>query len=85
MIAIDRNIGKNKAALINYFRHRSYESLEEAKGIEGEKNYKKVAEKANQANVKTRKNLLTTLESKANKEDWTDKELLEAVLMIHIY
>ena len=59
------------------------ESLEEVKSIEGESNYRKVAEKANKANGETRENLLTTLESRAKRESWTDAALLEAILMIH--
>lgn len=83
MITIDRDIGKDKAALIDYFRNRSSESLEEIKRIEGESNHKNVAKRANEANVDTRENLLTALELKAKKEGWTDTEVLEAVLMIH--
>ena len=79
---ITKEIAKNKGALLQYFRDRSGEFLAEVNGEYGNTEYKKKAKKLNTLLVKARTMIIEIIEQKGKKENWTNKETLECVLMV---
>ena len=80
---ITKNIRKRKLDLLQYFRDRSNEFLSEVNSQYGNTEYKKKAKKLNKLLVKARTTLVEIIEQKAKKENWTNKEILECVLMVN--
>lgn len=79
---INRNIRSSKEAVLDYFRNRSTEFLAEVNEEFGNTQYKQKAIKLNKLIVKTKNNLIEIVEQKAKKDNWTNEELLEGVLMV---
>jgi len=79
---ITKEISKNKEQLLKYFRDRSSEFLAEVNGEYGNTEYKKKAKKLNTLLVKARTTIVEIIEQKGKKENWTNKEILECVLMV---
>ncbi len=79
---IDKNIKDNKQELLAYFRDRATEFLSQIKTKFAETQSDKRARAINEALNQTKNNLITTLLQQAEKEKWTNKEKLEAILMI---
>lgn len=79
---IGKNLKNNKCELLAYFRSRAGE-------IEGElalqysvSDYRKKASALNRAIIQSKNNLLSILEETARAQQWTNREILECILMI---
>ncbi|MBF8456845.1 hypothetical protein IV494_06570 [Kaistella sp. G5-32] len=79
---IDKNIKERKQELLAYFRDRASEFLAQIKTQYSETEFGKRASAINRALNQTKDNLITTLLQQSEKEKWTNKEKLEAILMI---
>lgn len=79
---ITKETANNKEVLLQYFRDRSSEFLAEVNGEYGNTEYKKKAKKLNTLLVKARTTIIEIIEQKGKKENWTNKEILECVLMV---
>ena len=79
---ITKETANNKEQLLKYFRDRSSEFLAEVNGEYGNTEYKKKAKKLNTLLVKARTTIIEIIEQKGKKENWSNKEILECVLMV---
>lgn len=79
---ISKEIRNEKDKLLKYFRDRSTEFIAEVNDEYGNTEFKKKAKKLNTLLVKARSTVIEIIEQKAKKEDWTNKEILESVLMV---
>jgi hypothetical protein len=79
---ITKQIKNDKTALLQYFRDRSNEFIGEVDNQYGNTEYKKKAKKLNTLLVKARVTLIEIIEQKGRKENWTNQEILECVLMV---
>jgi len=81
-IVIDKNIGREKTVLLEYFRNRSKESLQDTKEAYGETQYKKRSSVINQKVNETKEQLISTILQKARKEHWGNEDILNCLLMV---
>lgn len=79
---VDRNLKNNKTGLLAYFRSRANEIVSELTLQYSAADYKKKASALNKAIIQSRDNLLSILEETARAQNWTNREVLECVLMI---
>jgi len=79
---IDKSIKDNKAEILNYFRDRASEFLTVVKEKFAETQADKRARAINECLNETKNNLVATLLQKAEKENWSNREKLESLLMI---
>jgi hypothetical protein len=79
---VNRNIRSSKELILDYFRNRSSEFLAEVNEEFGNTQYKQKAKKLNTLLVKTKNNLIEIVEQKAKKDNWSNEEILEGVLMV---
>ncbi len=79
---ISKEIRNEKEKLLKYFRDRSTEFIAEVNDEYGNTEYKKKAKKLNTLLVKARSTVIEIIEQKAKKDDWTNAEILESVLMV---
>ncbi|NHB70283.1 hypothetical protein [Perlabentimonas gracilis] len=79
---IDKNIRHSKKNLLEYFRDRSNEFIAEVDSEFGATQFKQKAKNLNTLLVKAKTTLIEITEQKAKKENWTNEELLEGILMI---
>lgn len=77
-----KDLKDKKTELLEYFRNRASESLSEVKNKFGENQFKKRASAINKLLIQTKENLILTVSQKADQENWTNKEILECILMI---
>jgi hypothetical protein len=82
MLSIDKTLNTRKNELLNYFRERASESLEELGQLYGSSDYKQLASKINPEVTSTRNNLISAVLQTAEGEKWSAKEKLHAVLMV---
>lgn len=79
---IDKNLKDNKAELLAYFRDRASEAFTVIKEKFSETQSEKRGEAINKSLNKTKQQLITTLLQHAEKENWSNEEKLESLLMI---
>lgn len=79
---ISKQIRNEKEKLLKYFRDRSTEFIAEVNDEYGNTEYKKKAKKLNTLLVKARSTVIEIIEQKAKKDNWTNQEILESVLMV---
>lgn len=79
---INRDIRTKKVEILEYYRDRSTEFLAEVNSDYGNTEYKKKAKKLNTLIVRARNTLIEIIEQKAKKQNWSNEELLEGVLMV---
>lgn len=79
---ITPNIKNNKPTLLRYFRNKAAEFLKKVNDAYGNSDYKKKAKAINGLIVKSRLALIKAIEEKAEQENWTNRDLLEAILMV---
>lgn len=79
---VDRNLKNSKAGLLAYFRSRANEIVSELALQYSAADYKKKASALNKAIIQSKDNLLSILEETARTQQWTNREVLECVLMI---
>lgn len=79
---IDKNIKDRKQELLAYFSDRASEFLSRIKTKFAETQSDKRARAINEALNQAKDTLITTLLQQAEKEKWSNKEKLEAILMI---
>lgn len=80
---INKTILQNKKALLNYFRNRSREILNELTKEYGRANYKKITQKLQPALKSSRDNFIRVALQKAEKEKWSKEDILSGLLMLH--
>lgn len=81
-MTIDRNLKNRKRALLDYFRSRASEILNDLALTYSAEDFKKKASAFNKAIIQSKENLLANLEEVARNEHWTKLELLECVLLV---
>lgn len=79
---ITRELRLRKKELLDYFRNRSNEIMSELALQYSATDYKKKASALNKGIIKSKDNLLSILLETARMERWTNREVLECVLMI---
>ena len=79
---IDRTIKSKKIELLSYFRNRASEALTDIKVKFADTQSDKRARAINESLNQTKSFLVTTLLQQANKENWTNQDKLESILMI---
>ncbi len=79
---VNRNIRTSKELVLDYFRNRSSEFHAEVNEEFGNAQFKHKAKKLNTLLVRTKSNLIEIVKQKARKENWSNEELLEGVLMV---
>lgn len=79
---IDKNIKNGKLDLLTYFRSRANEIFSELNIQYSTTDFKKNASAMNNGMIKSRDNLLSILDDISRAQQWTNKEILECVLMI---
>ena len=82
LITVDKSLSNGKIELLDYFRERGNESLQELKTKYGSANTAKVASGINRAIGKTGDMLVKTLHQKSIKEKWANEEIVECIMMI---
>ncbi len=82
LLNITKNIKNEKNELLNYYRNRSEEFLNEIKHNFGKNQYKSQASAINKALVETKENIISTMLQISNNEKWSNKEKLESILII---
>jgi hypothetical protein len=78
----DKTIKNKKCELLSYFRNRASEFLTDIRVKFSETQSDKRARAINEKLNQTKDNLIATLLQYMSKEKWTNKETLEAILMI---
>lgn len=78
---VDRNLKNSKAGLLAYFRSRANEIVSELALQYSAADYKKKASALNKAIIQSKDNLLSILEETARTQQWTNREVLECVLI----
>lgn len=79
---INKDLKNNKAGLLAYFRSRASEILSELALQYAPTDFKKKASALNKAIIQSKENLLAIVHECARAEQWSNRELLECVLMI---
>ena len=79
---IDKDIRNNKSMLLAYYRSRAREILSEITLEYSATDYKKKATAVNHAILQSKDNLINILIEVAKRENWTNQEILECILMI---
>jgi hypothetical protein len=79
---INKQLRNKKQELLRYFRSRAQETLSELALQYSVADYKKKAQAVNHAIIQSKDNLITILLETARRENWTNVEILECVLMI---
>jgi hypothetical protein len=79
---INKQLRNKKQELLRYFRSRAQETLSELALQYSAADYKKKAQAVNHAIIQSKDNLITILLETARRENWTNVEILECVLMI---
>lgn len=82
ILSIDKTLDERKADVLSYFNHRATEALSEIKLQYGESQYKKRAHSINQSLIEERERVLSQLRQIAQREEWTNAELLSKILLI---
>jgi len=82
MITINKSLSTRKVGLLSYFRQRARESLEQIRRTYGTIEFKAQASAINKAATETKDNIIKTLVQKGTREKWTNKEILECILMV---
>ncbi len=80
-IEINKALCGNKNDLLEYFRDRTTESLQNIKEIYGESQYRKRATAINKTVIETKNQLISTLFQKARKESWDNHDILKSMLI----
>ena len=79
---ISKDIKNSKESILKYFRERSTEFLAEANSEYGNTQFKDKAKRLNTLLVRAKSTLVEIIEQKAKKENWSNEELLEGILMV---
>ena len=80
---VNKELRNKKEELLKYFRNRAEEYANEIIKQYGVSEYKKRASEINNAVKSIREALLDILNQKAKKEQWSNQEILECVLLIY--
>lgn len=79
---IDKSLKNKKSEILQYFRQRADEFLSEINLTYGSSQFKEQASEINKDLVDCRNSLIETLLQQANKDNWTNTEKLETILLI---
>lgn len=82
IMELDKNIKNRKGELLDYLRNRASECLTVIKEKYSQAEYEKRGRAINECLNETKESLITTLLQKSEREDWTNLEKLENILMI---
>lgn len=79
---ITKQTATSKNQILQYFRDRSTEFLSEVNVEFGNREYKKKAKSLNTLLVQAKVTLIEIIEQKSKKENWSNQETLECILMV---
>ena len=79
---VDENIGSKKLELLDYYRSRAIEFLNEVKQSYGESQYRERAAYINSSLIETRENLIKIIEQTSVKGKWEKNKIVGAILML---
>ena len=79
---LDKTLYERKSEILDYYRHRASESLQQIRELYGVDQFKKRASAVNEAIRQTRSMLLEALDQRVNQEDWSNEEALNNILML---
>lgn len=79
---ITKETATSKTQILKYFRDRSSEFLSEVTIEFGNTEYKKKAQSLNTLLIQAKVTLIEIIEQKSKKENWSNKETLECILMV---
>src|SRR5680860_312269 len=79
---ITKETATSKTQILQYFRDRSTEFLSEVNVELGNTEYKKKAKSLNTLLVEAKVTLIEIIEQKSKKENWSNQETLECILMV---
>jgi hypothetical protein len=82
MFVVDTTWKHKKDELLDYFRSRIAESLDEIQKIQGTHKYREQATAVNRAIAGIRNTLISALTQTAAREEWYKEDILECVLMV---
>ena len=82
MFDVDKKLVEDKTDVLNYFRNRSVEILDESRRQYAETEFKKRASYVNKELVASKKKLLQAVTQLAAADKWTNEEILKAVLTV---
>ncbi len=80
---IDLELRKNKKDILDYFRNRNNEILNDLIKEHGKNNYKKLTQKLQPALKNSRNKVISAIINKTKTDKWNKVELLESILMVH--
>ena len=81
-LVIDRNLWNKKAEIIEYFRKRGEECLQEVSAQFATNEYREKASEINKSIVEIKESLISHILQKANVEKWENEIILKTVLSI---
>ncbi|GGW50329.1 hypothetical protein GCM10007383_37700 [Arenibacter certesii] len=79
---ITKETATSKSQILKYFRDRSSEFISEVNVDFGNTEYKKKARRLNSLLVQAKVTLIEIIEQKSKKENWSNQETLECILMV---
>ncbi|NEN25875.1 hypothetical protein G3O08_20500 [Cryomorpha ignava] len=79
---ITKQTATSKSQILQYFRDRSTEFLSEVNVEFGNTEYRKKAKSLNTLLVQAKVTLVEIIEQKSKKENWSNQETLECILMV---
>jgi hypothetical protein len=80
---INKSTISNKSVLLQYFRDRAKEILNEIITEFGRNNYKKITQKLQPALRESRNNIIRVILQKSEREKWSKEEKLGGILMLY--
>ncbi len=78
---LDKTLYERKPEVLDYYRHRASESLQQIRELYGVGQYKERASAINDATRQTRGMLLEALSQHIYQEGWSNEEALNNILM----
>lgn len=79
---LDRTLYQRKVEVLEYYRHRAAESVQQITQMYAESQYKLRAGAVNKAVQETRNILVATLQQHAKQEEWHNEEILNNILIL---
>lgn len=84
-LSVDRNLWDKKSAILDYFRQRGAECLQEINSEYAANEFKERASELNKSLTQVRETLIATVIQKAKTEDWANETILKTILAITYY
>lgn len=78
---INQDLKNNKSALLNYYRERKNESMEEIRRNIANSEFKKQASEINTQMIESRENLIKIIHQKSLNQNWSKLDVLKSILL----